>query len=221
MTTIPPEHPEQLAPGGYFDIRGTHAKPGQSKSQPVRPWPQITGITLHQTACLIGTRPAYWAGVSAHLGVTRGGGIVHIYDFTDRVNHGHNLNAGDVGIEIDGFFAGVEGDLRTFWRPKEDPDRLPLVPTEEQILAARRAVEFVVEQVAANGGAVRFIHAHRQSSAQRQSDPGSEIWRGVGLWAQQTLGLTDAGETFGPGGTVGDGLRIPAAWDPSKSGVPY
>lgn len=221
MPNFTPERPELLAPSGYHDIRGAHAKPGQSRSQPVRPWPQISGITLHQTACLIGAPAMRWAGVHAHLGVPRDGSIVHIYDFTDRVNHGHNFNAGDVGIEIDGYYAGVEGDLRTFWRPKEDPGRMPLELTPETILGARRAVEFVVEQVAAHGGAVRWIHAHRQSSAMRQSDPGSAIWKAVGIWAQTELGLSDAGDTFGPGGTIGDGLAIPEAWDPARVGVRY
>lgn len=204
-------------PPGYVDLRGTHAKPGQSKSQPVRPWAQITGITLHQTACLIGDRAPLWAGVWAHLGVTRGAQIIHIYDFAERVNHGHNLNAGDVGIEIDGHFAGVEGDLRTYWRPPQDPGRMPLDLRDEQVLAARRAVEFVVETVAAHGGCVRLIHAHRQSSSQRISDPGSAIWKAVGLWAQEKLGLDDGG----PGFTVGDGRPIPEAWDARRAGVPY
>jgi hypothetical protein len=205
------------APGGYVDERATHPRPGLSRAQPRRPWSQITGITLHQTAGLIGERTAVWRGVHAHLGVTRLGKIVHLYDFADRVNHGHNLNAADVGIEIDGHFCGVEGDLRTYWRPAGDPHRMPLTPTAAQIEAARIAVEFVIEAVAAEGGCVRFIHAHRQSSCMRQGDPGSAIWREVGLWAQQHLGLEDGG----PGWTVGDGLPIPEAWDPRRVGIRY
>jgi hypothetical protein len=221
-TDLPIPDAAHAAPGGYADIRGTHGRPGLSKSQLRRPWPQITGITLHQTACLIGERDGIWAGVHAHLGITRAGKIVHLYDFADRVNHGHSFNAGDVGIEIDGHFAGVEGDIRTYWRPAGDPGRMPLVATEDQILAARSAVRAIVEAVAGQGGEVRFIHAHRQSSNQRQSDPGSQIWRDVGLWAQDEFGLSDGGPGFvlpGDGGVPG--LPIPEAWDPRYAGVKY
>jgi hypothetical protein len=201
----------------FFDLRGQHGRPGLSRSQPHRPWRQITGITLHQTACLIGEKAASWKAVHAHVGITRSGKVVQIYAFTDRVNHGHNLNAGDVGIEIDGYYEGVEGNERTFWRPREEPNRKPLRPTPKQIAAAQETVRWIRDVVNGMGGKLTFIHAHRQSSKDRQSDPGSRIWRDVGLWAQRNLGLSDGGRGF----TVGDGLPIPADWDPRYAGVRF
>lgn len=208
---------EQGLPAKFVDVRGQHGRPGLSKSQPHRPWKQITGITLHQTAALIGERESTWFPVPIHLGVTRKGKIIQLYDFTDRTNHAHNLNATDVGIEVDGFYEGVEGDETTFWRPKSEPGRKPLKPTPEQIVALREAVRWIRDVVNGFGGKLKFIHAHRQSSKDRQSDPGSRLWQEVGVWAQNELGLSDGGKGF----TVGDGLPIPEKWDARYAGVKF
>jgi hypothetical protein len=207
----------QGQPANFVDVRGQHGRPGLSKAQPHRPWKQITGITLHQTASLIGEKERSWFSVPIHLGITRKGKVIQLYSFTDRTNHGHNLNAADVGIEIDGFYEGVEGDITTFWRPQSDPDRKPLKPTLEQIAAARETVRWIRDVVNGFGGKLKFIHAHRQSSKERQSDPGSRIWQDVGVWAQDNLGLSDGGKGF----TVGDGLPIPEKWDARRVGVKF
>jgi hypothetical protein len=83
--------------------------------------------------------------------------------------------------------------------------------------AVKAVVQWIVNTVKANGEKVTHIHPHRQSSKDRQSDPGSLIWQTVGLWAQNTLGLLDGGATF----TVGDGLTIPEAWDARYAGNRY
>ena len=80
--------------------------------------------------------------------------------------------------------------------------------------AARAVVRWIVQVVAANGGKITHIHAHRQSSGERQSDPGSLIWQEVGIWAQGALQLSDGGGGF----KVGTGQPIPAAWDSRYSG---
>ena len=204
-------------PGDYVDARGQHPRSGLSKSHPHRAWKQITGITLHQTASLIGERETSWFGVPAHLGITRAGRVIQLYNFTDRVNHGRDLDGGDIGIEIDGYFEGVEGNNATLWRPPAEPGRKPLQPTGEQIEAARQSVHWIRETVKAFGGRLRYVHAHRQSSKDHQSDPGSRIWHDVGVWAQAKLGLSDGGKDF----AIGRGLPIPEAWDPRHSGVRY
>jgi peptidoglycan hydrolase-like protein with peptidoglycan-binding domain len=52
------------------------------------------------------------------------------------------------------------------------------------------------------------ILAHRQSSGQRENDPGPDIWYHVGQWAVDNLGLKDGG----PGFKVGTGNPIPDLW---------
>jgi hypothetical protein len=182
-----------------------------------RGWDQVTGITLHQTATVLGEKRERWFNIPVQLGVTRGGQVLVLNGCEWVTWHGNGLNTADVGIEIDGYYEGVEGDIRTFWRPQEDPNRVPLTPTAVQIAAARMAVTWICDEVARHGGAIKFIHAHRQASDERQSDPGSRLWKEVGLWAQQTRGLSDGGKDF----TLGTGLKIPEAWDPSRAGIRY
>jgi hypothetical protein len=181
-----------------------------------RPWSKVTGICLHQTACVLGERPARWQNCGAHLGITRAGQVIWIHDFTQAVVHGHGWNAQTVGIEIDGCYAGIEGDPRTFWKPRGS-NRQPQSPTPEAIEAAKATIRWITAVVAQNGGAVTALVAHRQASKSRQSDPGSAIWQAVALPLHQELGLHDGG----PGFTLGDGLPIPEAWDPTRKGIRY
>jgi len=196
------------------DLRVAHAGDQQKG---VRRWSQINGITLHQTATLLGERPERWFNIACHLGVTRTGQILVLNALETLIWHGNGLNGGDIGVEIDGYFEGVEGLADTLWRPPGNPDLIALTPTSVQIEACRHAVQWIINEVAKAGGEIRFIHAHRQASNQRRSDPGSRIWREVGLWAQKTHSLADGGALY----TVGKGLPIPEAWDPSRVGVRY
>lgn len=211
-----------LAQGGstanIIDERANHPHSGRSVSMPYRPWSKITAVVLHQTAAKIGEKPASWHGVPIHFGITRAGKVIQLYDLTEVCNHANGLNRRSVGIEIDGWYAGIEGQLKTLWQPKNlpiprQPMNLPIV----QANAVKTTVQWIVDTVAANGGRVTHIHPHRQSSKDRQSDPGSLIWQTVGLWAQNTLGLSDGGAAF----TVGDGRTIPEAWDARYTGNRY
>ena len=83
--------------------------------------------------------------------------------------------------------------------------------------AAKACVERIIDTVAANGGKITHIHPHRQSSIERQSDPGSLIWQTVGLWAQQKFSLSDGGKSY----KIDDGRTIPEAWDSRYAGNQY
>ena len=195
--------------GSLFDERSKHATP-RPELVKARSYGTVTAIVLHQTACTLGEKPERWYGVPVHFGVTKSGKILYLNDMTLNVPHGNGFNGRSVGIEIDGAYAGIEGDLSTFWRPagsKCQPD----VISEQQLGAARVAVRFIVDEVARHGGKIQYIFAHRQSSKDRISDPGSRIWQEVGLWAQRELGLSDGGEGFQQGG-----YPIPEAWDPTR-----
>lgn len=196
-------------PAELVDLTGAH--PGKVRIRR-RSWREITGITLHQTACNLGGRAERWFSVPVQVGVTKAGGILLLNPIEYMTYHGNGLNGSTVGIEIDGRYAGVEGDLKTFWRPKGDTASQPEVAPEAQLAAARAAVRWICEEVARHGGKVARIYAHRQASDMRRSDPGSRIWQEVGLWAQRELGLSDGGPRF----TVGSGLPIPASWDISR-----
>jgi hypothetical protein len=209
-------HKVTVAPSGtpaVIDLTNAHSGTQRIRK---RAWSQITGITLHQTATLFGERRERWFNVPVQLGVTRGGQVLVLNGCDWVTYHGNGLNGSDVGIEIDGYFEGVEGRLNTLWSPPGNP-RAPLQPPQVQIDAARLAVKWICDEVARHGGTIKHVHAHRQASNERQSDPGSRIWKDVGLWAQQNLGLSDGGRDF----VVGTGLKIPELWDPSRDGIPY
>lgn len=206
------------ANASIIDERANHPHAGRSVDTPYRLWSKITAVVLHQTASNIGENPARWHSVPIHFCITRAGKVIQLYDLTEICNHANGLNRSSVGIEIDGWYAGIEGQPKTLWQPKglatpRQPMDLPTVQAD----AAKATVQWIADTVAANGGMVTHIHPHRQSSKDRQSDPGSLIWQTVGLWAQNTLGLSDGGAAF----TVGNGWTIPEAWDVRYTGNRY
>ena len=178
-----------------------------------RAWSKVTGICLHQTACLLGERPERWDSVGAHLGVTRAGKLIWLHGFDRVVAHGNGWNAGTVGIEVDGLYAGIEGDLSTVWDdPSTKVREQPMKLTPEAAGALRAAIEWIVDTVSERGGNVRALVAHRQSSESRRSDPGEAIWKAAAPIAKR-LGLSDGG----PGFKIGDGRPVPREWDPTRS----
>lgn len=182
-----------------------------------RPWTGVTGITLHQTACTLGENPPRWDSIGAHVGVTRAGRVIWIHDFTSLVAHGNGWNSKCVGIEMDGLYEGIEGDPSTLW---DDPstatrERASMV-TPELVASARAAIRWICAEVAAHGGRVGALVAHRQSSKDRRNDPGSALWQAVALPMQASLGLSSIG-----GQAIGSGYPIPEAWDPARVGVKY
>lgn len=176
---------------------------------------KTTGICLHQTACVLGERVERWDTVGCHVGITRAGQVIWLHSFDRIVAHGNGWNAGTVGIEIDGLFAGVEGDPSTVWDDPSTPRREQGMPLPSvQVAACLDAIRWIVRE---SKGTIRALVAHRQSSADRRNDPGSAIWQAVALPMMAECGLSDGGAGF----KIGDGSPIPQAWDPSRTGVRY
>lgn len=182
-----------------------------------RPWSKVTGICLHQTACNLGENPPRWDTVGCHIGVTRNGQVIRLHDLNAIVIHGNGWNAQTVGIEIDGMYAGIEGDERTFWRPKGDTRSRPQHLTDETVEATCQVIRSICDEISANGGQLKVIVAHRQASVNRRNDPGSAIWQRIALPMISELGLHDGGSGF----RIGDGYPIPEAWDASRRGIRY
>ncbi len=191
---------------------------GVLESLAARAWSTVTGITLHQTACVLGERPGRWLNVGCHVGITRGGQRLWLHDFDARVVHGNGWNTQCVGIEMDGLYEGIAGDPKTLW---DDPStkyrEVGQTPTPELVQAAKEAVRWICARVAEHGGKVRALVAHRQSSESRRDDPGSALWQAVALPLHAELGLIDGGVGF----KLGNGYAIPEAWDPRCVGVKY
>ena len=181
-----------------------------------RSWGQITGITLHQTACQFGpyAKPERWDTLHAHIGVSRNGNVFWVYDFPQIVWHGNELNGHTVGIEMEGNYAGVAGDRSTAWQPGTGD---LMVPTPELVKASQEAIRWVCQVVAQHGGKIKNLYAHRQTAASRRADPGAELWQQVALPMLAELSLYDGGSTF----KIDNGRPIPEAWNSAYVGNVY
>ncbi len=204
-------------PARLVDLRKTAAQSHHGYATRGRPWTTVTGITLHQTACVLGERPSRWNTVGAHYGVTRSGQVMWLHDPDRIVIHGNGWNTRCVGIEIDGLYAGVDGDPKTVWNDPSTPQREQgQVLTMEAQLATCELIRWITSEVAKHGGEVTKLVAHRQSSKSRRDDPGSAIWRGIALPMSAELGLDDGGDGFEIGG-----YPIPVEWDPTRTRWKY
>ena len=186
-------------------IKDFRAAGHPSNYRPARTPVIIQGFTLHQTGCLIGSNPSAWKGVNAHVGITREGNVYLLNDFFDFIWHAQGLSHTTVGIEVSGNMSGIEGDPRTYWKQGGGPHP----PTAEQIAALRKFLPWAITEIGKRQfSPITTIHAHRQSSNARISDPGERLWETVGLWAIDTLGLSDGGADW----TVGNGVPLPREW---------
>lgn len=199
----------------FHDLR---AKASRKHVYGERPWTETYGICLHQTACVLGEKPERMLTVGAHVVISRAGRVFWLHDFTSVVAHGNGWNAKCVGIELDGLYAGVEGNPATVWDDPSTPQReQALSPTFELVQTAQHVIWWICATVMSQGGKVRSLVAHRQSSRNRRNDPGSALWQRVALPMMDQLGLSDGG----PGFAIGTGLPIPESWDPFRKGWRY
>lgn len=222
-------------PSVFRDTRSEHS--GERRLGR-RAWKTITGITLHQTAVRllradtteqtrVDKAVSRASRIGVHHVVLRNGVSVWSNPYNVMMPHAQRVfNASDVGIEVDGYFAGVEGDLRTFWRPKTKPDRMPLGASQPQIDAAIETCAFIISEVARHGGRIRYIHAHRQTSSSRTSDPGELVWKSIAIPVMQKFDLSYGGPGFfiptranrverDAHSSAGPGRPIPREWDPT------
>lgn len=203
------------------------------KGKPVRRDPRkVTHIVLHQTAVEYGVSKQQIAAsngdaelalarrfldVACHIAACRSGFIVLAHDLDVQVNHGNGFNSFSIGIEVDGRYCGIEDDPSTVAR--EDLQStwggLPTVLTSRTVRAARAAVGYAVTAGRKRGMPLTHIVAHRQSSGQRRSDPGQELYQRVILnWAVPELGLKTEPHLTLPSEKSGPGRPVPLEWDP-------
>jgi hypothetical protein len=219
--------PHDVFTASMFDRRSVHQpflRDSNGKPRPYNPmpraWGQVRGITLHQTACDMGERIERYDTIGAHFAVLRSGRVLRMCDLDRVVYHGHGWNAQCVGIEVNGLYAGLEGDIRTVWDDQSTPYReMPQQVTEPAMESTRQLVRWIVEEVRLRGGQLKVLGAHRQAVDSRRNDPGQAIWQQVAVPLHAELGLDDGGVGFKlPGST---GYAIPEAWDSRAVGIPY
>lgn len=184
----------------------------------MRPWTQVTGVTLHQTACWLSDSkdPARCDAIGAHFVVYPDGSWFWNHDVNVMIVHGNGLNTRTYGIEIDGNFEGVDGKHETLWKGGGRRGQI----TAAQVATTKAIVCWQGAVIAAHGGAQKVVLPHRVASRDRQDDPGSLAWQLCGIALRDELGLDDGGPGFALHDSAG-GMPIPEAWDPSRVGVPY
>ena len=190
--------------GDKPDVDLTDRSP-KGKRKKTRKWSQITGITLHQTG-IHGFSSKAWRKVTSHLGVHDDGTIYLIHPLEAYLWASNSLNKDTVAIEVCGNFRFCEDDEGSYWKKGGGPTLL----SDDAREGIRRAIRFIVNEVAANGGEVRYIYAHRQGRRAKSLCPGELVWKAGGVWAQEELGLSDGG--FGYKRKTG--RPIPSEWDP-------
>lgn len=207
------------------DLRGLPRSDDHKRGRPAgtRPISSVVGVTWHQTASGHLDEdhpniPEIPAGALLH----RSGAVTLLGHFTDYMQHGHALNGGTFGIEVDCRAARIEGDRRTFWMsahekngytdasgrkhlPKRYED-LVREATDEQLAVIPLLLAWCIDEVARLGGkpGIRASWAHRQGRGDRTSDPGSRVW-GVVRKASADLGLKNVEHmTLGDGNPIDD-----------------
>jgi hypothetical protein len=167
-----------------------YKKSGNLKRRSFRDWDQLTGIVLHQIGVRNVGRAAY-PNVTAHIGVHHDGTIYRIHPLPTRRAASDALNPDTVSIEVAGLFG------------KDTP-----IP-QAQVYGLRQAIRLIQQEVAANGGQIEAIYAHRQGAKDRPLDPQAGLWREGALWAEERLGIPTR-----PTYTRAQGRPIPRSWDP-------
>ena len=175
----------------------------------------VTGIVIHQTACVYGPSAdrakAYQRalGIPAHAVAFRDGCVALPAPLSWYLYTSNGLNSRTLGLEVEGVYPGkADGKV---W------GSAPATPLDELARdTARAALKRLVEEGRALGMPIEWIYAHRQSNGQKPSDCGYELWQQVVL----AYGVAELGLKTRCMETLDDGKPIPRDWDPSST-APY
>jgi len=168
----------------------------------------IDSIVLHHMAYNIGNDLNSYKKVGAHYIVTADGQIAQLYDDLDFLNASNGFNTRSISIE----FAGNFYDHRYHWWKSREltiPDRCYLTP------AQIRAGRCLLKTLRARLPSIKYLYAHRQSSEDREGDPGPDVWFNIGEWALNNLNLTDRL----PSTHIGTGKPIPEIWRRNRAAI--
>lgn len=208
QTPVPVLAAPVVVPGIEFhDRRLTAAQSHHGFPTKKRKLASVIAICLHQSACILGERPARYDGGGAHFFVTRAGRVIWLHDFDRNVAAANGWNAGSISIEIDGLFDG--DDEHAAW---DNPETAIHEKAVNLTPEATKAALQLIAWIRIKCPTVREILAHRQSSPTRQDDPGQVPWRDIAL----VCGLPTV-----PNATITGGRPIPQSWDTSQRGVKF
>ncbi len=190
---------------------------------------KVWALVLHHTAGALKEKSEELDHVKSHFVITPKGRILQLHPIESLVWASNDLSPGSVAVEFVGNFRNEKGIC---WYPRLIPlpcSQAPTpyqiqhgyfnrqgkcgyyggltkacsnTPTVEQIKAGRDLIHYLIKKIG-----LRAIYAHRQSSKDREGDPGPDIWYHVGQWAVENLRLENGAKDFHV-----RGLPIPDVW---------
>lgn len=201
------------------------AQADKSRRLRTRDSKQVHALVLHQMACCYKVKDPLkrFLKIAPHFAILPDGRILQLHPILSLTGASNGFNHGSVAVEFAGNFPDVKGkwwiDRKELGVLKETLKKLPTAQIQARVQAYIKANQNQVtpQQIEAGRYLVRYLKqtmglktilAHRQSSKDRENDPGPDIWYHVGQWAIDNLGLKDGG----PGFKVGTGNPIPDLW---------
>lgn len=189
-----------------IDISKNHKLPRLADG--TRPFSKIDGVTMHQTGCEMPKEPMGWSRVNAHYGLTQEGRPILINEPEIFIWHAQGLSMRSIGVEIEGNFPGIEGNVKTLWKGGGGPHSL----SKDMIQGSLTIKDDIERRFKEQNQRWKYIFAHRQSHATKMADPGQEIWLKIALnWAELT------GCKAQPEFKTKKGLPLPQQWGPYES----
>lgn len=225
------EREERLGDGPWFaalegvtvhdrrdDVRGPKDRRGRPRAP--RPWSEIFGTTVHQTASghLDADHPRILS-VPAPVVIHRDASVSLLHPLCLRMPHGHRLNGPTMGIEVDCRADGIEGDPDTFWRSKREingytdergtwhrprsREELRCEATDAQLVTLGKVLDFCHSafwHLAPPAHRPQWgTYVHLQGRGDRWTDPGSRIAIAVDRHRQLRGWKDTRGESYGDG----------------------
>lgn len=148
-----------------------------------RSWDEITGVTNHQTACLLPAGHPKLLAVPAHAHVSQRAIITLLQPATAYMHQAHHLNGETIGVECEARAGYIEGQARGFWRRKSEKKAgktyadLAHEATDGQLEALAALHRYYAAKKArmCPDAELLGLYTHRQGHRSRTSDPGSRI----------------------------------------------
>lgn len=171
----------------------------------------ITSLVLHHMAYKSKdnqgnySNPKTYLGVGAHFCVMLDGRIMQHHPVSRFIWHSNCTSPRSVGVEFEGNFPDIKGK---WWYPTDKKNGKKIKINEDRPTQAQfESGKFLLVYLKLVIG-LKNVLVHRQSSKDRENDPGPEIWFNVGEWGLANLGLSDGGKDF----KCGTGNPIPEQW---------
>ncbi|MDC0720662.1 peptidoglycan recognition protein family protein [Nannocystis bainbridge] len=185
-------------PVALVDLRG---KAPKSYIRRRRSPSDVRALVLHQTGFTWQPSNPKWAEVRAHFVVRRDGSVVMNFDPIQQMRFGSSLaNPFSITIEFEGNYPSADGK---WWKPEAfGANHLQDAP--QQVNAGRRLIAGLRQLYPS----ITHVYAHRQWEAKKSNCPGPDLWRSIGEYAINQLGLKDGGADWHYTG----GMAIPASW---------